>query len=599
MSEILDNIDFWKWQELVKAADDIAVQKMGRQDVLVVRSAVDGKTEEVYLQIHGIKTKTKMRYIRIINLFGDNKKHPIVEYQEQYRHKLKKEDYDFARHIFLVDADFKDATFEGDADFKDATFEGDAIFWDAIFEGKADFNGTTFKEMIVFWGTTFGGEAYFRNVTFERKADFIGTTFGGEAYFRNVTFERKADFIGTTFERKADFNRTAFKGEADFEDATFKKEADFEDATFEEKANFRVVTFKGDANFMMATFKNVADFWNAKIKESITFERARIENEFNFLIDTESSKNCTLILKNTAINSRDLRVPDDLAQVLSKDTPRKTFVYLKDAALARHDTITALEYHKREYEAHKRELLLNNGWVFLLNAVWLFGAIYLFYLFGDWLFPDVIFSHVTWRLIAGILVVLFIGFRIWQYVQKCMQRAKEVIAKKKEAHNKKKDDKSKPQEMSAKDIFSIYLKELTNPLLKPKWKPKLSEIVDYTILSFERLVSYYGTSPARAIMAWLVTLIVFAGLIVWQYVAPLEVVHSWQDFIKIFSEEHLTCQKVLRYAFNPLSIMSGTDFLDGVRWWWVLEILNFIKTILLAYITYQITKSFRKFSRKF
>jgi hypothetical protein len=146
------------------------------------------------------------------------------------------------------------------ADLRGAGFKVDARFTGATFEAEADFGGATFEANARFDGATFEGEADFGRATFEPDAEFRGATFKADAWFRGATFKANARFDGATFEAEADFGRATFEAEADFDRATLKGYARFGGATFEADAYFRRATFKGDAGFTGATFEGYAGF---------------------------------------------------------------------------------------------------------------------------------------------------------------------------------------------------------------------------------------------------------------------------------------------------------------------------------------------------
>ena len=121
-----------------------------------------------------------------------------------------------------------------DANFRMATFEGAAHFDEATFEGAAHFDEATFKGETHFDVATFGRRANFRKATFRGVVHFRQAVFSGKVHFEQATFEREAHFPEATFERTARFQDAVFKGFAHFPDVTFGMHAVFRGADLKE-----------------------------------------------------------------------------------------------------------------------------------------------------------------------------------------------------------------------------------------------------------------------------------------------------------------------------------------------------------------------------
>ena len=213
-------------------------------------------------------------------------------------------------------------------------------FEHTIFLVEVDFAYNHIDPMVLFGGSIFSKKVNFRITTFKERADFSGTTFKEKADFSYTTFEKEASFIETTFEKEVYFYTSTFKEEANFSGTTFEKEVYFYISTFKEKACFYNSTFEKDAIFSWNIFNSRFIFSNVNTKINYKNEYIKIEQK-NFKLD----------LKGAIINSMDYTNTD-----IKQACNRETFLVLKELAIKRYDSIVALDFHKKEYDKHRKDL---------------------------------------------------------------------------------------------------------------------------------------------------------------------------------------------------------------------------------------------------
>jgi hypothetical protein len=80
-----------------------------------------------------------------------------------------------------------------------------------------------------------------------------------------------------------DFQGAWFPTRVSFVNYSFKKDASFRLAVFNDEADFFGVTFEGEANFSMTTFAKVATFQHATFKKKANFVRTKFMGETIFL----------------------------------------------------------------------------------------------------------------------------------------------------------------------------------------------------------------------------------------------------------------------------------------------------------------------------
>jgi Pentapeptide repeats (9 copies) len=183
----------------------------------------------------------------------------------------------FDRATFEAEARFDHVTFVGAAEFTRTTFEDAASFARAIFKDAASFAGATFKGHAAYGGTTFERSAAFNQVTFKRNASFGGARFQGVAWFGEARVQDGVQFVTTIFEDDAWFGAVTFEGHTTFERATFRGEAWFGEATFNGEAWFIGTTFDQARTLgpMQASGQVMLD--NAVFRQRVRIEIAAAE----------------------------------------------------------------------------------------------------------------------------------------------------------------------------------------------------------------------------------------------------------------------------------------------------------------------------------
>ncbi len=125
-------------------------------------------------------------------------------------------------HIRLTSLRFEEAIFDGVVGFAGVIVEGDSLFFRATFNGQPNFSGAIFKGRTSFDEATFKQGAWFMDTRFEGRVTFGSTTFGGPAWFLMARFESNASFSHTTFRQEAAFVRAISEDVLSFEAATFE-----------------------------------------------------------------------------------------------------------------------------------------------------------------------------------------------------------------------------------------------------------------------------------------------------------------------------------------------------------------------------------------
>jgi uncharacterized membrane protein len=145
-----------------------------------------------------------------------------------------------------------------------------------------------------------------------------------------------------------------------------------------------------------------------------------------------------------------------------------------------------------------------------------------------------------------------------------------------------------------------YFKSIKNKLTKNKESKdkeanKIKKYSARVVLWFEKTVSNFGTLIWNPIFWWFICLIFFALLILWAY-SNFSFDTCSSLFIFKYHQENFD---ILSYAFSPISFLLDSKFLKkDITWWFLIMFFNFLKTIFLSILTYEVIKSFRKFSRK-
>jgi uncharacterized protein YjbI with pentapeptide repeats len=217
----------------------------------------------------------------------------IFESSARFGPMLFKGATSFRNATFEAEARFEGAGFAGDVDFTGVTFVGAASFSRASFAEALRFDHARFRTDAGFGKATFSGDTTFRHAQFAAATSFRQATFGGDvtfhtarfrrgARFRNVTFSCWSSFSKVIFEDEAAFRNAAFMGEAHFGTATFCARVDFTDVTFRETVRLTAASFEQDASFKGATFSEEVSLEGATFKHDAVFTDATFERAKRF-----------------------------------------------------------------------------------------------------------------------------------------------------------------------------------------------------------------------------------------------------------------------------------------------------------------------------
>lgn len=247
------------------------------------------------------------------------------------------------REVFFIEyADFENVVFTYGVSFALTVFKKSSTFSNLKLERRGEFLHTLFEEDVNFRDSIFNGVPSFGgSTTFTKEADFSNSKFNKVAYFSGLTFKGKTDFSNSIFNEKIIFSNSIFKKLVNFSDSIFKKEACFLKSTFNEKINFFNATFNKKTDFSESTFKKEADFELSKIN-FLLFDNIKGDGIFNL----QKSQIDKISYSGTNIK---------------KVKNRETFLVLKNLALKQNDQISALDFHKKEYEKHFEELSFKNN----------------------------------------------------------------------------------------------------------------------------------------------------------------------------------------------------------------------------------------------
>lgn len=413
---------------------------------------------------------------------------------------------------------------------------------------------------------------------FTEVADFRGAIFTKEASFNNATFTKEANFYNTVFKEKSYFTRTKFIKKAILQDATFTKKADFGWAIFIEEADFQYTTFKEKANFVWAIFKKEVNFKYTKFKAIFYETIFTKEADFGYSIFTEKADFRGVIFKEIVdfYNAKFTRGADFCGAIFTQLASFRDLYLMEESSFNFYYSTFGNSFFL-QVEKNSKSCILN-----LENVAIETKNLY----FNEKLVE--VLNEKTNRQTFNILKNSAI-FRNDQIT------ALELHKKEMNAYY----NSLKPFWGFIKDFFFfvkekiIKKQEITNSQ-NEKLPEKIKNNSARIILFFEKWVSNFGTNIWLPILWWLVFLGVFGLFIIWAYFNFSFEIYS---FFYVF-ENHKKYQNILSYAFHPVSILFDSKVLEGVSYWWLISILNFFKTIVLSFLTYEILKSFRKFSRK-
>ncbi len=508
------------------------------------------------------KDGTLLNIERIKGEAGDDNQYLSFEYKEiNFNKKFEiksatKETYNLDYVEFegdkypIVSADntIKDKLSRSDYDFSRHIFLEEVSFQSVIFTKQANFSGATFTE-----------KANFRSATFKEEANFLLATFTEQAYFSSATFTEKADFLNATFTKEANFLFATFTEQADFSNATFTEQANFSFATFTEQANFSDATFKEKANFISATFKEKANFSFATFTEQANFEYATFTEQANFRSATFTEK-------------------ADFRYVTFEEKANFEYVTFEKEVSFNFEELN-------EVELNFENSLFCDNVVFFLNT----------------------FSTDKTKLNLNLISIVILNENKFNFNDNFVKALSNSEGSQRETYRIFKNTMiNRHSNIYALDMhkkeYSKYLSEINK-----KWS------TEYIILYFEKKVSEFGTNVLKSIFYWIVTLYLFAALITIVGIGlKPDIKHSISNYeiklenesMNILVENKSTDdlnKKIIMYATQPISIFSDNSFLReyDVVIMLILLCLNFSKTIFLGALTYEIIKSFRKYSRKF
>ena len=163
---------------------------------------------------------------------------------------------------------------------------------------------------------------------------------------------RKINFSRVIFKERAFFGSTTFKEGVHFLGTIFLKEAEFALTHFLESANFIGSRFQSKASFVLSNFQKRTDFRNTIFNNEVDFSMARI----NTLLFNDTKGDFVLNLQAAQIESIDYSNTK-----FDKSNNRNTFLILKNLAMKQNDTVSALGFHRKEYDQYRKELRGEGG----------------------------------------------------------------------------------------------------------------------------------------------------------------------------------------------------------------------------------------------
>lgn len=193
---------------------------------------------------------------------------------------------DFNGCEFQGPVSFEAAKFGAEARFKKAKFRGEVGSWAETDHGVRDKNGFHACQFNVasFEGATFAARATFSGAHFTSDARFDDTEFAEPVRFVNTTFQAWAGFDGGCFRGKVEFGSVEagakFHGNAGFRGRRFEAAGMFGDAEFDEPAWFDGARFEGNANFGGAIFRCPFSLGPLEVAGELRLDDATCEQRF-------------------------------------------------------------------------------------------------------------------------------------------------------------------------------------------------------------------------------------------------------------------------------------------------------------------------------
>jgi uncharacterized protein YjbI with pentapeptide repeats len=303
-------------------------------------------------------------------------------------------------------------TFKKYLSFGNSVFERDFRVVNLVADEKVNFKEGYFNQAVEFANCDFYSSVIFDDVQFKSSVKFENCKFGGDVNFVNVKFKELATFETCTFEGKVSFDEADLK-HIHIENCTFKQGVDFSSkrerktipqitihhTSFNEEVVFYARTFE-KANFYAVTFNGIADFYDTSFNQPVNFAKTKFLDTCNFvkacfngiavfnltvvgrnmvLRDAQFEKGLNLatidFVGEGMINSFGVKIIDFKADADAEDINlnenwikisslhfRETYRILKHETLKQNNKIQALEFHAKEMEAYRQELISTEKW---------------------------------------------------------------------------------------------------------------------------------------------------------------------------------------------------------------------------------------------
>ena len=286
-------------------------------------------------------------------------KYYLIFNQKEFENKIKNEESDFSLHIFLFEINLTSIEFKNDIFFDKSIFQNKIYFNDVVFKKQIDFNQCLFMEMVEFYNVKFIEKSFFFNLSFRNGVNFLYCHFSESVDMAYSIFINIINFDRSHFERELFFKGSLFLGTLSFSSEVYL-------------INFDNISFDND------------DF-------ILSLEGSRIKN-LTHHESIESRRNKDKVLKK--------RNPDLVEGLINLDFKnaenRETFLVLKKLFIKMNDTISALEFHKKEYEKYYSDLNWNKNFedkflLFFENYISHFGTSTLGALISFFLFNIICF----------------------------------------------------------------------------------------------------------------------------------------------------------------------------------------------------------------
>lgn len=321
----------------------------------------------------------------------------LIETEEQFKNKIKKykNAISLENCIFFIDVDFSDVEFQKPGLFMHSIFTKNVIFCKPRHTFLNPVKTKKFLEKMHFYNAKFLGHADFNYCEFQKEADFVDVTFKKsvgfrECIFNEVSFER---YISGCFCEEASFSESNFIGFANFQKMVNYKKIDFSSSIFKQEIDFSYAKFFGEVNFSNTTVETYLSLLCSEVRSQINFNFSNI-NRLRLEPNILSKMSMYRTKTNDLIYEKNIFTKENVEN-------KETALVLKNDALSKHDRISALNFHKLEYEKYWDEII-NNLKDNLVDFV-IIGIEKLFSNFGtNWL------KAVTWLIGLSFLFSILI-----------------------------------------------------------------------------------------------------------------------------------------------------------------------------------------------